>query len=214
MLTPWIGVRRRDMAIVPPMILRTLVVPGLLLATACGPKETPESTPPVTADAPPAEPAEEPAADGVLVLDDAKLFELDDPANAFIIAGNGNLMLGGETVATLSEEGTITLPDGTVVLEVTGDDAVVVNGEASGLSLTDDGGTIAMGEDTVVVAFQAGGVVAIDPPPDNAGLAMGHEGCDGEMAKTCMVVMFALLTPQAPPPGTPEVVDLPASEPE
>lgn len=179
-----------------------------LLSFACDPKggQPPEAPVPPDAVVLPADPAAA-ARTPSFALRDARIFEVDEPDNALIIASDGSLMLGGETVATLSGQGTITLPSGKVVLEVKGDGSVLINGETSGLTLTADGGTLVTGEKTVVVAFEAGGIVAIDPPPENAGLTMGHEGCEGDMARTCMLVMYLLLTPEAPP-GTSDDLDL------
>jgi hypothetical protein len=165
-------------------------VTTLFLVSACGPNTPAETTPPVATDAAVPD-GVEPAAT-LLVLGEAKLFERDEPDNAFTIGADGTLTLEGETVGTVSTDGALKTADGTVVMQAQADGSVLVRGESSGLSLSDTGGSLTMDDRTVTVSFDAEGLVNIDPPPSNEGLLMGHEGCDGEMAKTCMLVMFGL----------------------
>lgn len=184
------------------------VLTTLFLAAACGPNTPAEPTPPVAADAVVPDGVE--PAETLLVMGDAKLFERDEPDNAFSIAADGTLTLEGQAVGTVSADGTLKGPDGTVVMQAQADGSVLVRGEASGLSLSEKGGSAVMGDRTVTVSFDADSIVTIDPPPDNAGLLMGHEGCEGEMAKTCMLVMFGLLMAEPAETAGPE--SLPPSD--
>ena len=188
---------------------RVAVITALLLTSACGPNKPAEpTTPPVATEAVVPD-GVEPAAT-LLVMGDAKLFERDEPDNAFAIAADGTLTLEGRAVGTVSADGTLKGPDGTVVMQAQADGSVLVRGESSGLSLSSTGGSAVMGDRTVTVSFDAEGIVTIDPPPENEGLLMGHEGCEGDMAKTCMLVMFGLL--MAEPVESPGPESLPPSD--
>lgn len=183
----------------------------LLFLSACGPNTPAEPTPPAATDAVVPDGVE--PAEALLVMGEAKLFERDEPDNAFGIAADGTLTLEGQAVGTVSADGSLKGPDGAVVMQAQADGSVLVRGEPSGLTLSDNGGSATMGDRTVTVSFDGEGLVTIDPPPENAGLLTGHEGCEGDMAKTCMLVMFGLLMAEpAPSDGPTPVEAAPPSE--
>ncbi|MBV1861534.1 MAG: hypothetical protein KUG77_24155, partial [Nannocystaceae bacterium] len=129
----------------------------------------------------------------ILALGDAKLFEADKPSEAVEIAADGSVSFAGEVVATLSGEGKLTLPEGTVMMEVQADGSVLANGEPTGLALGDTGGTLQIGDQRATMVFHDDGTVTVDPAPGPGAPAMAHEGCTGAMAKTCALVMFGMV---------------------
>ncbi len=158
------------------------------------------ATPQATSDSVAAEPAE------ILALGEARLFESDKPGEAVEIAADGSVSFGGELFATLSTDGKMTLPDGSVMMEVQPDGSVFARGEATGLTLNDNGGFLTVGADTITIVFNVGGLVTVDPAPGPESPGMGHEGCGGAMAKACALVMFGMVATTS---EGPESVDLP-----
>lgn len=170
------------------------------------PSETPAAATPL-----PEEPAE------LLAVGDAKLFEADKPAEAVEIAADGSVRFGGDVMATLSTDGKLTLPDGSVMMEVQADGSVLGRGEPTGLTVGGDGGTLRVGDETATVAFNEDGTVTVDPSPGPGAPAMAHEGCRGEMAKTCALVMFGMVAsgetsgPESSPPSEDPVPPAPVN---
>jgi len=172
------------------------VFAALLIAAStlggCDGKDIPATATPT--DAPVAatpEPAAEPAE--ILPLGDAKLFEADKPSEAVEVAADGSVSFGGDVVATLSGDGKMTLPDGSVMMEVQADGSVMSRGNVTGLVLSDDGGVLRVGEESATMVFHEDGSVTVDPAPGPGAPAMAHEGCTGAMAKTCALVMFGMV---------------------
>lgn len=158
----------------------------------CDGKDIPATATPT--DAPAAatpEPAAEPAE--ILALGDAKLFETDKPGEAVVVAADGSVSFGGEVVATLSTDGKLTMPDGAVMMEVQADGSVMSRGEITGLTLSENGGTLSVGDKSATMVFHDDGSVTVDPAPGPGAPAMAHEGCNGAMAKTCALVMFGMV---------------------
>ncbi len=147
------------------------------------------------AQAAPEEKDAEPAVDdAVLKLGDAKLFEQGDVTHPLTIAADGTVSMQGKTVATFTADGKLTLPDGKVALQARPDGSVLVAGETSSMRLHETGGSVRTGGRATTLNFRSGGVLDINPPPANAALLMAHEGCDGDMARTCAMAMFAMLS--------------------
>ena len=165
---------------------------------------TPTDAPAVEAPEPPAEPSE------VLALGDAKLFEADKPGEAVEVAADGSVSFGGEVVATLSGDGKLTLPDGSVMMEVQADGSVMSRGKPTGLVLGEAGGTLSVGDETATIVFNEDGSVSVDPAPGPGAPAMSHEGCHGAMAKTCALVMFGMVANTSETTG-PEPVEADSS---
>ncbi|MGH1345851.1 MAG: hypothetical protein ACRBN8_30080 [Nannocystales bacterium] len=173
------------------------VLAALVLATAtlaaCDGKDIPATATPVEAPAAEVPESAPPEPAGVLALADARLFETDKPAEAVVIAADGSVSFGGEVVATLSNDGKLTLPDGSVMMEVQEDGSVMSRGEVTGLTVGDDGGTLRVGDQSATMVFHEDGRVTVDPAPGPGAPAMAHEGCGGAMAKTCALVMFGMV---------------------
>lgn len=192
-----------------PSLMRRSVLAALLIAAStvggCASNipaaAEPEEAPVAATVEPVAEPAE------LLALGDAKLFETDKPSEAVEIAADGSIRFGGEIMATLSSDGKLTLPDGKVMMEVQPDGSVLGRGEPTGLSISGEGGTLRVGDETATVAFNEDGSVTVDPNPGPGAPAMAHEGCGGPMAKTCALVMFGMVAnsetsgPESQPPS-------------
>lgn len=199
---------------------RSATVLAALLLTAstlgaCDGKDIPATATPTEAPAAAAtpEPVAEPTE--ILPLADAKLFETDKPSEAVEIAADGSVRFGGEVVATLSTDGKMMLPDGSVMMEVQADGSVLGRGEPTGLTLSETGGTLSVGGQSATIVFNEDGTVAVDPPAGPGAPAMGHEGCGGAVAKACALVMFGMVAnvessgPEPQPASAPPAMEAP-----
>ncbi len=142
----------------------------------------------------------------VLALGTAKVFEKESPQGAVFLSADGKVSSEGGRHGTISADGTLTAPDGTVLLQVNADDSVLVRGQSSELELTPTGGTLTFEGTRSTLAFEEDGSISISPAETSLP-TMAHEGCVGTMARTCALAAFATLATEVvgepPAPAVP-----------
>lgn len=148
---------------------------------------------------PEAKPAEaKPEAKAILPVQAAKIdVKGDEPGAGLEIKADGTVTVGGELVGKVSTDGKLTQPDGSVYMTVSADGKIMEGSEEVPMKLEANGARLELDGEGLIVKFEAGGKVNVtgekgEPAPAEFQMFV-HEGCEGEMGKTCGIAFINIL---------------------
>lgn len=136
----------------------------------------------------------------VLVISPAKIFKANDPSRAFEIKADGSVHADGKAVGTVYADGRMVGLDGKLVFSLTADGKLLAaDGSSSGSTINADNVYISPGGKYRVSIDATGAIVGGNL---NAPVLM-TQGCQGPAARTCLVVLGAMVMGRPAPPISP-----------